>query len=315
MDFEIHPVSIDQIVTTDDVFKITTKSDITDLALSISAIGLLQPPVLKDNGSTYTVVCGFRRVEACRKLAHTTIPARIFGPDCPSIDCVRLAIAENASQRQLDVVEQSRAYALIAKFVDHPPSRMELANVVGLPASQSAMERILPVADMPIALNRALLSGKVALPVALQIHQLSSTDAMALTEFFNRITAGLNVQRELLDLIVDISRRDGCAIADLIQRDDVTRVLSDPETPAPQKVQALRKMIKAIRFPALSQAEANFHQMVQSVKLDPHIQIQPPRFFEGKNYRVSMTLSSRRQLKRLQLELDKLADHPHLLPE
>ena len=315
MDFEIHPVSIDQIIPTDISFKITTAIDKTDLALSISDMGLLQPPVLKDNGSTYTIVCGFRRIEACRKLAISTIPARILESDCPGIESVRFAIAENAFQRKLNVIEQSRAYALIAKFVDHPPSRLELAKSVGLPASKTAMDRILPVADMPIALRRAILSGKVALPVALQIHQLSKTDAMALTEFFNQIGTGLNVQRELLDLIVDLSRRDGCTISDLIHQHDVARVLINLEMPAPQKVQVLRKMIKALRYPALSKAEADFHQMLHSIKLDPRIQIQPPRFFEGTNYRVSMAVASRRQLKQLQLELDRLADHPHFLPE
>ena len=46
MDFKITPVSLDQIDTGDRTFKITTKTETTELALSISAIGLLQPPVL-----------------------------------------------------------------------------------------------------------------------------------------------------------------------------------------------------------------------------------------------------------------------------
>jgi hypothetical protein len=49
--------------------------------------------------------------------------------------------------------------------------------------------------------------------------------------------------------------------------------------------------------------------------LDPQIQLQPPRFFEGSSYRLTMTVESRRQLQSLQMEIGRLMDHPELLPE
>jgi len=315
MDFDVRPVSLDQIETTDQTFKISTTTDKTELALSISAIGLLQPPVLIENGPRFTIVCGFRRIDACDKLRFPNLPARILDPDCSSIECVQIAIADNTFQRPLNVVEQSRAFALIQQFADPSASWIRIAETVGLPASPAAMDRIMPVAQMPPALRESILSGRLALPVALQINRLPTADTMALGNFFDTITTGLNVQRELLDLIVDISRRDGVSVAGLVQQDDVVGILTDEATAAPQKIQLLRQLLKMKRFPTLSQAEANYRQMLKSVRLDTRVQIQPPRFFEGKSYRVTMTVESRRQLKTLQLELDKLANHPHLLPE
>jgi len=171
---------------------------------------------------------------------------------------------------------------LIQQFADPSASWIRIAETVGLPASPAAMDRIMPVAQMPPALRESVLSGRLALPVALQINRLPTADTMALGNFFDTITTGLNVQRELLDLIVDISRRDGVSVAGLVQQDDVVSILTDEATAAPQKIQLLRQLLKMKRFPTLSQAEANYRQMLKSVKLDTRVQIQPPRFSKVK---------------------------------
>lgn len=315
MDFKLDPVSLDRIEIADHTFKITTQTDNTDLALSISAIGLLQPPVLMEKGRNHTVVCGFRRISACKALNIGSIPSRMLHPDTSCIKCAQIAIADNSFQRPLNVVEQSRAFALIRRFSENSTVWMEIAASIGLPGSQSAMDRIMPVAGMPVALQDAILDGSIALPIALHINQLNTDDAMAICDFLRQITTGLNVQRELLELISEISIRDDISIARLLEQDDITAVMGNDGSPVPQKVQHLRMMLKAKRNPELSKAEALYHQKVKSLKLNPRVQLQPPRFFEGKSYRLTLTVDSRRQLKFLQSELKKLIDHPNLLPE
>lgn len=315
MDYELRPVSLDQIETTDHTFQITTTTDTTELALSISAIGLLHPPVLVKHGRNYTVVCGFRRIDACIDLNISSIPSRILRPDCSPIECARIAIADNTLQRSLNVVEQSRAYALIQQFEDDSSAWLKIAKTTGLPESQAAMDRILPVCAMPKNLQEHIITGRVALPVALQINRLPAEDSRALCGLFSLVSAGLNVQRELLDLTVDISRRDGISIASLIKKDEIAGVLKSEDSSTPQKVQRLRHILKTKRYPELSKAEADYHQMVKSIQLNPRVNIQHPRFFEGTTYRVTLTIESRQQLKSLQAELDKLVRHPHLLPE
>lgn len=315
MDFKVSPVALDRIETSDHTFKITTNTDKTEMALTISAIGLLQPPVLTKKGRDYTVVCGFRRLAACEALNIACIPARILPPDSSWIQCVQIAISDNSYQRQLNVVEQSRAFALIRKFSDHASSWMKIAESTGLPGNQSAMDRIMPVAGMPAAMQDAILAGSIALPVALHVNQLEKEDAAALGGFFQTLTTGVNIQRELLALICEISLRDDISIATLMEQDDIAAVMRNEDIPTPQKVKTLRLMLKMKRYPELSKAEALYKQKLKSLKLDPRVQLEPPRFFEGESYRLAVTIASRRQLKSLQSEIEKLILHPNLLPE
>ena len=227
MDFEITPVLIDQIQTGDLTFKITTKTEKTELARSICAIGLLQPPVLIKKGPDFTIVCGFRRIDACKTLNIKRIPARILQSNVSPITCVQIAVIDNSSQRTLNIVEQSRAYALIRKFADDATTWMKIGESTGLASSQTAMDRIIPVAGMPVTMQDAILEGSIALPIALQISHLEHDDANALCGFFRQVTTGLNIQRELLELISEISRRDDIPIARLVDQEYISDIIDN----------------------------------------------------------------------------------------
>jgi ParB family chromosome partitioning protein len=315
MDFKICSVSPDDIGTDDRTFKISTNTDETDLVASIRTIGLLQPPVLISKESGYRVVCGFRRILACMALNMPSIPARILPPDTPGMVCAQIAISDNSFQRPLNLVEQSRGYALARQFSGGSSVWLKMVESTGLASSQTAMDRIIPIADMPASMQEALLEGSIALPVAVRITQLNDDDARALCTFFRQISTGLNVQRELMELITEISLRDGIAITRLIEMDEIAAVMENGDRSVPQKVHELRIILRSKRYPELSKAESLYLQKVKSLKLDPCVQLQPPPFFEGNTYRLTLSVHSRRQLNSLQHQLKKLIDHPDLLPE
>ncbi len=315
MDFDIRRIPTAAIDTDDHTFLITTGSDKRDLKPSIRSTGLLQPPLLAGDDTRFTIICGFRRVSACRDLGWTSIPSRILPTAADTVERVRAAIADNAFQRSLNVVEQARAFTLIRNTIDDAAERLAVAAAAGLPDSPAIMNRLLPVARMPVAVQAGILNDKLALPVALRIERMDQDDAAAMGDFFIRIDASLNVQRELLQMITEISHRDGISIPQLLNRADLKALMDDGDLPVPQKVQRLRGLLKRMRYPAVSRAEEAYRHALKQVQLDPRIQLQPPRFFEGKTYRLTLSIESRRQLRLLQVELVKLIDHPDLLPE
>jgi hypothetical protein len=168
---------------------------------------------------------------------------------------------------------------------------------------------------MPEALQRAIVEGSIALPVAYQILGLDSDDGQALIDLLRRITTGLNVQREIIDLLTDICHRDATPISRLLDRDLIRDLLENRLASTPQKVQQLRNILKTERFPSLRRTEENYRQTLKELHLAPQLQIHPPPFFEGKTYQVSLRVESRSQLRELQKELDKIAASSSLLPE
>ncbi|WP_054690973.1 hypothetical protein [Desulfosarcina cetonica] len=125
----------------------------------------------------------------------------------------------------------------------------------------------------------------------------------------------MNLQRELFELIQEIAIRDDVPLQSTIERSDVIAIIQAPALSAPQKVQRLRRLLRTIRYPELSRAEDRYNDTLKALKLDPRIQLQPPREFEGKAFRLTVTVETRRQLKALLSEIEKIRSATGLLPE
>jgi ParB family chromosome partitioning protein len=320
MDYDLVDIPLKEIDSADLTYQISTDEEFTDLALSIGAIGLLYPPCLVKKESIYTVISGFRRISACRSLGKEVIPARILPPDLPKERYARIAISDNALQRSLNAVEQSRSYQIILRCIDTMGDVLvqdvaAIAKSVGLPGKKKALEHIRPIAKMPIFLQRSILEGTMSVAIASEVCRWELVDARLLNDLFNEIRPGLNNQRELITLISEISLRDDLPVRQIIHSEVFKKILSDEKRSAPQKLQSIRSHLKKVRFPSLSQREDEFYQSLKSMKLNTRIQISPPRFFEGSTFRVSMNVDSRSQLRSLMPELRKLIAHPDFLPE
>ncbi|WP_419655344.1 ParB domain nuclease [Desulfosarcina variabilis str. Montpellier] len=315
MDYNVRHIRLSKINTSDQTFRITTNSDYSDLTPSISQMGVLQPPMLVPKGEGFIVVSGFRRISVCQSLSLVDIPARIINDHASGFDQAQMAIADNAFQRPLNTVEQSRALALIQRFAPDETDWHAAARLVGLPTSRKAVQRLLPIADMPESLQMAIVNGSIALPVAISIRTLHQDDGTALSLLFQKINTGLNNQRELFELIVETAIIKEMSVSRLLEQQDITSIFADDNTPMPQQVQRLRQVLKLMRYPELSKAEDAFHQAFKGLKVDPAIQLQPPRFFEGQTFRLSLSVRSRQQLKRLLADLEKIAGATQILPE
>ncbi len=317
MDFEVQYLCPDRVDLDDHTYRITTHAETADLALSICAIGLLQPPTVIEAGDgKFVVVSGFRRLAALKTLddCPRTVPMRVLPPTTAPMELAAIAISDNAFQRALNVVEQSRCYDLLHRVCNPSQKWRELARACGLPDSGKALKLILPIATMPDTLQQAIVEGSVALPVAHRINNMEANDRRAMIDLLRKITTGLNIQRELVETLTEIAKRDDLPIHTLVAQSCVSDILAREALSTPQKAHQLRHFFKTQRFPALMQAQQSYNQAVGKLHLPPCIQVQPPPFFEGKTYQVILKVESREQVRALQSELQKLASEPTLLP-
>ena len=317
MDFKVIRVPLDRVDLDDNTYRISTHTETEDLALSISAIGLLQLPAVIEVTGRLVVVYGFRRLAALGTIDafREGVPLRGLSTDIPPAQLAVMAVSDNTFQRSLNVVEQSRGYGLLRRFCESPDGWIQAARMCGLPDSKKAMQRIASVIDMPDSLQQALVEGSIALPVAKQIQRMPESDGRIMTELLRQITTGLNIQRELVDLLTDISRRDAVPIERILDQERVPNLLEDEQGSMPQRVQRLRNLLKVKRYPTLLRVEEEYRQAVKRLCLSPQVQVQAPPYFEGKRYQVTLTVESRRQLRAIQKDIDKLAADEIILPE
>jgi len=298
--------------TKDLTFRITTRADIEDLLGSIQKTGLIQPPVLIENPGGYAIVCGFRRIAACRKLGWTRITARILEKSVDGFKTAQLSIADNALQRSLNLVETSRALKLLDDFGPDKQQRREAAEALGLPISGSLASAVKEICGLPLPVQEGILTDTINLSMALELGGLEPLTAEGLVRLFNQLKVGLNKQRELLLLLKEISQREQITILQLISEKPLQEVLKTVEMDRAVKRQKVRSYLRQRRFPAITKAETEYRKWVKQLKLGNNINLIPPKDFEGNTFSMTLRFKNRQDLADLNKKIEKIILHPAL---
>jgi len=294
----------------DETFRITTEVDIDDLTDSINNVGLLNPPFLIENRDHYTIVCGFRRIESCRRLGRSHIEARILDSDTKRLECVKLAITDNAFQRPLNLIEKSRSINMISGFFKDNSSLAKEISAVGLPENQSLINKIKNLCHLSQPIQDGILSDTISLSMALELGRLTQGAGEDFVKLFGLLKLSLNKQREIITLIKEIAHRDNISIQKVLQ--SLQKILNDEDLDRNQKTRKIRIYLKQRRFPAITSAEKAFEKHVNELKLGRGSKLIPPKNFEGATYTLSIYFNSLNELKEHKATLDKIIQNPGL---
>ncbi len=305
-------VPLSQIDTQIETFRITTREDVAELQESIQREGLINPPLLIEKSGSYTIVCGFRRIAACRKLGWHAISAGILEPGNGDLDCLRFAIADNAFQRSLNLIETSRALHKLAAILGAGNQLPEIAGGLGLPANPAVIYKIKDLCLLPEPIQRSILEDTISLSMANELATLDSDNAQAFTRLFDQLKLSLNKQKEIITLITEISRRENIADFQVLQDQKLREIIDAEDLDRGQKGRNLRAMLRQRRFPRIVSAEKKYDLHCKNLKLGSDIKLIPPREFEGTTYTLNLSFSNLAHLKEQHKKLSQIINHPSL---
>ncbi len=295
----------------DDSFRITTRAEIDDLLESIRHEGLITPPLLRKKNSALVIVSGFRRIAACLKLNWDEITACILKPATGGLDCLRLAITENALQRSLNLIETSRCLQKLSLFITNPMHLAESASSLGLPDNPTIIDKIKSLSLLPKPIQCSILADTVSLAMAKELESLEVDCAIAFSRLFDQLKIGLNKQKEIVTLVKEISRRDGLSMQAVMAAPHFIEIVTHRDFDRGQKSRKLRSYLRQLRYPRIAEAEKSFEIHRKNLKLSNDIKLIPPKEFEGTVYGLNLTFTSIEQLKALQSRLNEIIQQPN----
>ncbi|KTR59873.1 chromosome partitioning protein ParB [Exiguobacterium indicum] len=123
---------------------------IEELAVTIAEHGLLQPIVVRKQGTGYEIIAGERRYRAVRSLGWETIPAIV--KEMTDETTASLALIENLQREDLTPIEEAEAYERLLALQDI--TQEVLARKLG--RSQSTIANKLRLLRLPTDVREAL---------------------------------------------------------------------------------------------------------------------------------------------------------------
>ncbi len=311
MRFKFENVELSRINTDKPDFRISTDHAPGGLRDSLDRLGLLNPPTVLPENDRYVVVSGFKRIQAARDLGWEKIACKILPSDASPRLCARIAIADNSMQRRLDIVETSRALALLKARFD-PTEVPEEALHLGLPANQGRIDEIEPLCRLSPRIIDGMLSDSIAAPVAMELSKSTEKEADAFADLFLASNCSLNKQREILRMVKEISRRDDRPIGDVLSDDDLRNIVRNPEADKNRKTREIRSFLRKIRYPHIAEAEKTFAENIERLRLDPGAKLLPPQDFEGSTYCFTLFFKNAEELLERSEKLRRIATSPEL---
>ncbi len=313
MDFEYRAVSVSQIDPNDTTYRITGSKPVDDLVQSIRDVGLLRPPLLKADGQRHVIVSGFKRIAACRRLGWPCITAGLLDTAISAAHCAIIAVADQTAHRKLNLVEQAQAVNLLARVFEKKDALFAAARKAGLEINAHLAEKLNRVVNMSQLLQSGLIEGSIALPVALAIDRMQDKDAAdSVTRLLNEFNYSLNQQREVLEAVTAVSRRDGIPIPRLLGNGAIGDIRLNEELDRGHKARMIRDYFKTRRYPTISSVDKQFQKLSKQLKLDDHVQLIAPRNFESPTYALRFEFNKPEDLTTIQKELNRLVSAPEI---
>jgi hypothetical protein len=301
----LESVSIQKILP-DELFRVSFHPDPHPIQ-GVKEFGIVQPLFLHAEGEEYRIVCGFRRLQTARTAGATAVPAMV----CRGYDrkqTVLLGFLERLSHGPLNDVERARG---IEKFTLNGWSREELAQslfpLLGIKFNQLVVQQLSALLTLPEEIQLRVARGQIYLYTA---HRLCAwtPHENQIGEWFISLKLGANKQRELLDLMEEVTRI--CSIEKLELIKELERVRSR-ENPL-HVYDAWQDWLNARRFPRLTEVQRQFEDNKARFRLPGQIQLTAPAYFEENRYKISFPFQSREELERYSRKLLEIAGMPEL---
>jgi len=169
------------------------QQELSDLAHSIQANGVIQPIIVRPAGAKFELIAGERRFRAAQLAALTTIPAIIR--QATDEQLLEMALVENIHRTNLNPIERASAYQnYISTF---SLTQDQAAQRLG--EDRSVVANYLRLLDLPEEVRQMLIDGQLTMGHARAILALPSDELRR--KLANRAMAGRLSVREVERLV------------------------------------------------------------------------------------------------------------------
>jgi ParB family transcriptional regulator, chromosome partitioning protein len=289
----------------DERFRTSYFFSLERLILSIEKAGLLSPPLVRQAEKGYILVAGWKRVLACREIGLSSIKVLVT-EDQDDLRLFLASVHENLASRGISLVEKAEILRKLLKF--GVPKRALLKGylpLLSLPATGDHLDVLIGLSRAEDAVKKLVWEKDVPLLIVHFLLRFKPVDQRLLLPLLRPL--GQNKQREILEDLWEISRRDNKPLQDILDEAGARRVLGSPKLSPQQEAEKMRLGLKRIRYPQLSYWEDRFKSARRRIRWPKDIAIHPSLNFEGEEISISFLFKNEKEFKARLEQLQAMA--------
>ena len=288
MSEQLCKIDICDIDLTDQRYQIAfSNENIAFLGQSIRETGLIHPPMVRPLNNQYIIVSGFNRIKASIHNKEDTIFVYTMKPDAGEYQCLLKSITALSFKRQLSQAELIRSIKLLNKFLDEKQIADRSAAIFNMELNVIFIKDLLNIANLPEPALELIHKGNISFKTAKRILFFQKETIKSFLKIFSKIKASNNKQLEIIQYIVEISKRDAVNIEVFFQNHEIQKIILNEKSEPLLKTKLLREYLYKLRFPTIFKIHQKVQEKINNLKLGNKIKFVPPENFESQNYSIS----------------------------
>lgn len=254
----------------------------TGLAESFKNAGILQPPLIRDQGDgTFELIAGKRRLLAAKEICGLSSCHCFVVPLTTTPEVLLSLLVENQSlSAPFSPMEAAHFFRIGARYLQiEELARRYLPRLTGK-TNLSHLKGYHLLLSLEQKVQLLVHSLFITENMAYELVKLGSADRLALIRLFRDFQLGGGKQKRLFSLLRDVAQRKEIQISTLIHCSEINEILQHKEMNNPQKMLNLLSLLQQTATPSLHADEEQFRSSVSKLKLPPSCTIQHSPAFE-----------------------------------
>ena len=261
---------------------------------SVKEVGIRHPISICSTNKPYKIISGHKRVQASIKAGLTSIPAFFF----PTMDGALVTnLKENYALRHYSDIEKG---CILNKLISEGFEEDTIIDLymplLELERSKKIFQDLILVEKISSELQKLLHRSNVPVKVFQVFFAWDNENQEAAEKFFAATRPGVNKWRNLLELIEEISRRDGISPKDIFFAPATIETLKDKSLTPPQKYDRIHQALQQKRYPVLSDLKKQVLRALDEMKLDDKTRLKYDDAFESDEMKLELKFRDEREL-------------------
>jgi len=269
------------------LFRFTDENpaEIEILKRSVVQLGVLSPIIVQP-GKKYKIVDGFKRFSVAREVGFPSIPARVLEEKLSTKEL--LSIALFAHSRPFSLTEKARIVKILVTLgLSSAQILQKYGNLLNI-SSSHLLELYLRVSSYSSSLLSYISNHHLSLKQALAFDGLSPQEQ----ELFLRLACSFNLKGyDLSNILTDlkeIATGEGKRVGEVAEELKLPYLLKNTRLTRSEKIEKMKKIIKARRYPLLTRANERLTELKKRLKFGPEIEISWDQKLEEKGLKITL---------------------------
>ncbi|MGC8907844.1 MAG: ParB/RepB/Spo0J family partition protein [Desulfomonilaceae bacterium] len=288
-------LALDDCDLDDGTYLIPCFADLGALKESISAVGIIHKPLVRQNTQgKWVPVLGRRRLLAARKLGFGHVEGRVLDDEISEALAYEVAFWDNVTHRQFEAPTKAAVIHRLLQLFSREEVAARFLPTLGIPPYGPKIEALRRIAMLEPEVHLSMAMGRINEKTALMLSYLEPQDRRVCMNLFARLKLNANKTFEAASALMDMARFQGCSVQEVLNSAEIQEVLSCDQERDPWTLgESLRRALKRVRYPGLCAEEAAFAAWLREQKLPSNMTIRPSQAFEDNSCTIEIHVESK----------------------